>query len=274
MTTTEADSIRHLSVAGGTIAYTVRGDGPLVLLSPGLGDVRASFRAMAPYLVAAGYRVATADLRGHGDSSSGFASYGDDETAGDLAALLDQLGAPAIIVGNSLSAGAAVVLAARRPELVAGLILIGPFVRDQPTSRFTRLLLRIALWRPWAALTWRSYLPSLYAGRKPDDFDAYRRAVGAAMRRPGHAAAFSLTARTSHASAAEALARVAAPSLIVMGDKDPDFPDPGGEADWIAAQIGGDVILVAEAGHYPHAQQPDTVNPAVLRFINEVTPSA
>ena len=28
--------------------------------------------------------------------------------------------------------------------------------------------------RPWAALSWKSYLPKLYAGRRPADFGPYR----------------------------------------------------------------------------------------------------
>src|ERR1035438_3660730 len=46
--------------------------------------------------------------------------------------------------------------------------------------------------------------------------------------------AFALTTRTSHAAAEARLAEVTAPVLVVMGEQDPDFPDPAGMAGWIA----------------------------------------
>ena len=60
-----------LDLDGGRIAYDVTGSGPLVVLSHGIGDRRQVYRFLAPKLAQAGYRVATADLRGHGESSMG-----------------------------------------------------------------------------------------------------------------------------------------------------------------------------------------------------------
>ena len=151
----------------GRIGYDVAGSGPLVVLVPGMGDLRAGYRFLAPGLRAAGYRVACTDLRGHGDSDATFTSYGDEETAGDVIALLEELGGPAVVMGNSMGAGAAAIAAAERPDLVSGLVLAGPFVRNPKTSAMRRLLLRVAMAPPWAAISWKSYLPKLYAGRRP-----------------------------------------------------------------------------------------------------------
>ncbi len=274
MTTSEPSTVRYLDRDEGRIAYTVQGSGPLVVLSPGMGDLRASFRSNVASLVEAGYRVAVADLRGHGDSDAAFGTYGDSATADDLAALIEELGGPAVIVGNSLSAGAAVLVAAVHPEAVAGLALVGAFVRNQPTGLATRVMLRLALARPWTSLAWKSYLPSLYAGTKPADFAAYRAAVHSAMSRPGHAAAFRATAKTDHAPAAAALARLTCPALVVMGARDPDFHDPRAEADWIGEQLSATVVMIEDAGHYPHAQHPELVNPALLDFLAVVSPRA
>jgi hypothetical protein len=76
----------YLSRPEGRIGYDVAGDGALVVLVPGMGDLRAGYRFLAPGLRAAGYRVACTDLRGHGDSDATFTSYGDEETAGDVIA--------------------------------------------------------------------------------------------------------------------------------------------------------------------------------------------
>ena len=265
-----AQEIRYLSRPEGRIGYDVAGDGSLVVLVPGMGDLRAGYRFLAPALRAAGYRVACTDLRGHGDSDATFASYGDEETAGDVIALTEVLGGPAVVVGNSMGAGAAVLTAAQRPGLVCGLVLVGPFVRNGKTSTMQRLLLRAAMAPPWAAISWKSYLPKLYASRRPADFGEYRDQVIASMRRPGYAKAFSRTTRTSHDPAEARLAHVTAPALVVMGEQDPDFPDPRAEADWIARALRAQVVMVAEAGHYPQSQRPDITTGAVLRFLESV----
>jgi pimeloyl-ACP methyl ester carboxylesterase len=63
-----------VDIEGGRIAYDVTGSGPLVVLSHGIGDRRPVYRFLAPKLAQAGYRVVSADLRGHGESSIGWKS--------------------------------------------------------------------------------------------------------------------------------------------------------------------------------------------------------
>ncbi len=258
----------------GRIAYEVAGAGPLVVLVPRMGDLRGTFRFVVPGLEHAGYRVARTDLRGHGDSDVSFESYGDEETADDIVALIEELGGPAVVVGNSMGAAAAVIAAAKRPELVLGLVLVGPFLRDPKTNGAQRLLMRAAMAPPFAALSWKMYLPKLYAGRRPADFDQYRDSVVASLRKPGYARAFSLTTRTSHQPVADRLSEVAAPVLVVMGDEDPDFADPRAESNWIAQRLGAQVVMVPEAGHYPQSQRPDVTTEAVLSLLKTVTSRA
>jgi len=254
----------------GRIAYEVDGVGPLVVLVPGMGDLRAAYRFLAPMLRNAGYRVACTDLRGHGDSDTTFTSYGDVETGSDVIALIEELGGPAVIAGNSMAAGSAVFAAAERPDLVSGLVLIGPFVRNGKVSTLQRLLLRVAMARAWAPTSWKAYMPKLYAGQRPADFDNYRARVVAQLRRPGYAKAFSLTTRTSHDESEARLTAVSAPTLVLMGEKDPDFPDPKAEADWIGDTLSAEVVMVPDAGHYPQSQRPDITTDAVLRFLETV----
>ncbi len=277
MTTTAstiAPATLFLNRPEGRIGYEVAGHGPLVVLVPGMGDLRSTYRFVAPALVTAGFRVAAVDLRGHGDSDTTFTSYGDAETSSDVLALIEELGGPAVVVGNSMSAGSAVMGAAHRPELVSGLVLIGPFVRNGVVSATQKVMLRVAMAPLWAATAWKSYMPKLYAGQRPVDFDEHRGRVVASLRRPGYAKSFSLTTRTNHDPSEACLAMVSAPSLVVMGDRDPDFPDPAAEASWLAHALHGEVVMVADAGHYPHSQQPGVVIPAVVSFLNAVTARA
>src|SRR5450755_3634956 len=101
----------YVAVEGGRIAYDVIGDGPLVVLSPGMADTRSTYRFLAPLIANAGYRVASVDLRGHGGSSAGWGSYSHADTAGDLIEVIRKLGGRAVIVGQSFSGGAATIAA-------------------------------------------------------------------------------------------------------------------------------------------------------------------
>lgn len=266
MTTTRT---QQLPRDGGHLAFDVAGDGPLVVAVPGMGDLRSSYRFLVPRLVEAGFRVATVDLRGHGESSIAFAAYDDVAAASDIVALIEHLGGPAIVLGNSMGAGAAVIAAADRPDLVDRLVLLGPFVREVPMPPGVGLALRVALLRPWGPRFWRFWHRRLFPSAVPADHDAYQRELIASLTRPGAWQAFQQTARTSHQPADERLDRVAAPALVVMGDADPDFPDPAAEAQLVADRLGGEVVLVPDVGHYPQAEAPDVVADAVLAFLTD-----
>lgn len=181
---------------------------------------------------------------------------------------------PAFVVGNSMGAATAVIAAAERAEMVRGLVLLGPFVREPHTGWITRIAMRVLVSRWWARPVWASYLPKLYAGRRPDDFETHRNAIIAALRKPGHTTAFCRTTRTSHAPAQARIDQVTAPCLVMMGELDPDFRDPTGEAAWIAERLGDEVLLIPHTGHYPQAQRPDVVAPAIVAFLQKVDADA
>ena len=262
---------RWLARPDGRIAYDLAGAGPLVLCVPGMADLRSTFRHVVPALCEAGFQVAAMDLRGHGDSDASFAAYDDAAAASDLVALIEALGGPAVVVGNSMGAAAAVLAAAERPDLVAGLALVGPFVRNPPGSSWSRPLFRFMLLRPWGPAALRTWLPKLYAGSRPLDHETHVAAMLASLRRAGRWRAFTRTARSSHATVEARLGEVSVPTLVVMGERDPDFKDPAGEASWIAKRLGGAVLLVPAAGHYPQAQRADLVAPALVAFAKQVS---
>ena len=270
----ETSDLRWLDRPEGRIAYDTAGQGPLVVCVPGMGELRSVYRRTVPALVAAGFRVATMDLRGHGDSDATFSAYDDVAAGGDVLALTEALGGPAVVIGNSMGAGAGAWAAAERPELVTGLVLVGPFVRNPPMNPLLALAFRALMAGPWAPRVWASYLPTLYPGRRPDDFAEHRAAILASMRRPGHARAFRRTTRTSHAPVEARLDEVSAPVLVVMGDRDPDFADAAAEGRWIADRLAGDLLLVPGSGHYPHVEDPELVDPAVVDFARRVSSRA
>jgi pimeloyl-ACP methyl ester carboxylesterase len=257
---------RYLDLPDGRLAYDDTGDGPLVVCVPAMADIRSEYRFLAPRLVAAGYRVVTIDLRGMGDSSVPWPEYGSQPTGRDLLALLRHLDAgPALIYGCSVGAASAVHVAADAPELVRGIVLAGPFVRDAPATLATRLgaavLLIPGLTRPLALSFWPKWEPN-----PPADLQKHLTDLRANLREPGRTKALRGYFRSSHRAAEARLAEVHTPVLVVMGTRDVDFPDPAAEARWIQQRVGGELMLIEGAGHHPHVEYPDDVAARVLIF--------
>jgi pimeloyl-ACP methyl ester carboxylesterase len=269
-----------LDIDGGSrIAYDVAGEGPLVVLSHGIGDHRQAFRFLTPELVRAGFRVAAADMRGHGESSEGdWKSISRTDVAGDLVALIRHLGGPAVIVGHSLSGGAATIAAATAPDVVSGVVEIGPFTRKVQYSlggivrvrRYRRgLLYMTGVMMLRSLQMWMRYLDLAYP-EKPDDYAAYMAALRATLSEPGRMAEFLKTMKSSPADAGAALPRISCPALVIMGTEDPDWADPQAEAEGIVAAMPaglGAVAMIKGGGHYLHAQCPDEVAVLTANFI-------
>jgi pimeloyl-ACP methyl ester carboxylesterase len=259
---------------GGRIAYTDQGAGPLVVMAPSLGDLKEEYRVLVPLLVANGYRAVTMDLRGHGQSSVGWNDYTCAALGSDMLALVEHLGAgPAILIGNSMSAGAAAWAAAEAPNRVAGLVLIDPFARNVPMSWWKAALFKAVMHTafvgPWGPAAWGAYYASLYPAAKPADFADYKARLVASLKEPGRMAALQAMMRTDRNDVEPRLGAIRTPALVVMGSRDPDFDDPAGEAGTVAGLVRGKAVMIEGAGHYPHAETPEKTAPAILAFLAE-----
>jgi pimeloyl-ACP methyl ester carboxylesterase len=255
---------------GGRLAYDDQGIGPLVVCAPSMGDLRGEYRFLRPQLVRAGYRAVSLDVRGHGESSTAWDDFSVGAIGRDLIALIRYLNAgPAVIVGTSMAAGAAVVAAAEAPEAVSGLVLIGPFVRGEPSAGMN-LLFSVMFARPWGPAAWAKYYASLYPSRKPADFAIYAAALQANLKEPGRLEALQHMLKASKRASEERLPRVKAPALVIMGSKDPDFKQPEAEAAWVGQQLRARVDIVPNAGHYPHAEMPEIVGPMIVSFVRSL----
>lgn len=275
----------YLAVDGGTIAYEVAGSGPLILLAHGMGDSRAAYRAVLPPLVAAGYRVAAVDLRGCGESSVDWPAWNRTAIAGDLLAVIRHLGGPAVLVGHSVSGGAATVAAAREPALITAVVELAPFTRKQSISlgdlrvkRFRRGMTRLLAAGAFGSVPlWRSYLDVSYPGVRPADWAERLGHVESLLREPGRMTAFQGMGRSAPTDAGARLGDVRCPVLVVMGTLDPDWGDPHAEGTAIVEALPpglGRLAMIEGAGHYPHDQFPDQVVSLVLAFAGSDTARA
>jgi pimeloyl-ACP methyl ester carboxylesterase len=249
-----------LRIDGRAIAYEVSGEGPLVVLSHGMGDSRAAYRFVAPRLVEAGYRVAVTDLRGCGESSADWPSFTRTDIAGDLIALVRHLAA------------------ANAPELFAGIAELGPFTRKQSirlgdlrVKRFRQGMIRLLGTGILGSVKlWLSYLDVAFPGRKPADWADQVSRIDRTMREPGRMKAMQNMSRTAPVDAGACLPDVRCPALIVMGTLDPDWADPRAEGSAIVAAMPAGLAtleLIEGAGHYPHTQFPDETVALLLSFL-------
>lgn len=270
---------QHLSIGTSTLAYDHVGEGSLVVLAHGMGDTRRSYRFLVPGLVAAGYRVANVDIRGCGESSVEWDGFSRTDIAGDLVALVRHLGGPAVVVGQSISGGAATIAAATAPELVVGVVELAPFTRKQPmldvsgllrSPRYRKGFTRLAQVLATGSLpAWTRYL-DLAVPTKPADWDAELARTVATMSEAGRMKVLQKMCQTSPADAGAQLADVRCPVLVVEGSADPDWTDPRAEGERILADLPeglGELAVIEGAGHYPHTETPDEVLALTLPFL-------
>ena len=109
---------------GITISYHDSGSGQPILFLHSFGHNKNLWFPQLTYFLEKGFRVLAPDMPGHGDSSYDRARHGVDEMARGYAELLDSLGIrKAILVGISMGGYIALRMWARRPDLIAAMVL-------------------------------------------------------------------------------------------------------------------------------------------------------
>ena len=246
------------------IYYEVHGSGPPLILTHGYSSTSAMWHGQIEAF-SKHHQLILWDMRGHGQSDypDDPAAYSETLTVGDIAALLDEVGATKAIVGG-LSLGGYMSLAFYRahPERVSALLIIdtGPgFKKDD--ARDT--------WNKRAHATADSFdregLEVLKSASRERSTVHHRDASGLAR-----AARGMLTQRD--ARVIELLPDIKVPSLVVVGADDAPFL---AASDYMAAKIpGAKKAVIPAAGHAANIDQPQAFIEAVVPFLDALPGSA
>jgi 2-hydroxy-6-oxonona-2,4-dienedioate hydrolase len=246
VTTVAVGAHRIRALAGGASG---RGAVPVVLVH-GWG-VAGSYLVPTAARLAASHPVRVPDLPGHGESSKPRDALDVRGLADALIGWLDAAGlGGAVLLGNSLGCQTITDVALRRPDLVRGLVLVGPTVdpRARSVPRLAARLLACAVFdskslafvlaRDFARMGLRRLRAELY--HMLDDRIERR------------------------------LPRVRVPVLVVRGERDAIAPPR-----WVgemARLLGGRgrLITIRGAAHAPSYSHPDELARGVRAFLSEL----
>jgi pimeloyl-ACP methyl ester carboxylesterase len=243
-----------LRANGLDIGYDVRGAGPpLVALHGATSLGTEDFAAQLPALSKA-FLVHLPDARGHGrtrwDAADGF-QYG--WLVDDLTAYVDGLGLDSFhLLGFSMGAMTALQFAARAPERLRTLVVVGITTQREPRASVGRRLMdpaRILERDPELAATLARRHD---AGQGPGAWQRLLPAIAADI-----ATQPLLTPAELH--------RIDCPAMVACGDRDPFVPPEHAAA--LARQLpGGRLFVAPDCGHEVMSRQPGLFNEAISAF--------
>ena len=252
------------------------GRGPAVLGLHGQPGLARDLAAVSSRLVA-DHRVLVPDRPGYGASPG--PALGMAEGAERMAQLLvERRAAPATVVGHSYGGGIAALLAARRPELVSGLVLVASVGRAGAVGLLDRALATPLLGEAMAAtglLAVGRLLPHVrqvagrVGGRGPSWIEAslpdhgFSEAASTFGRGVWRSFAVEQRALVREIGDVEtALTEVRAPTVVLAGLWDIVVP-PAVAVSVAAAVPGAELVTLARTGHFVPRDAPSAVAEAV-----------
>ncbi len=273
---------------GRELAYLEAGEGrgrPTILLIHGMASSSDTWREMLPRL-AEHFHVIVPDLPGHGRSSLEF----DDYSLGAMAsALRDLLVAKGVtrstVIGQSLGGGVALQFVYQYPEFCERIALIGSGGLGKEVSWILRLL---AVPGAGFLLTGAAAPVVVRAGNSARRL-LRERGIGApaadeqwaafeSLGRPGHRRAFFKTLRSVVDNRGQAVSAAnrfhlagQVPVQLIWGDRDPIIPVAHGHATHEAIP-GSRLAIIPGTGHYPHVEDPDSVERVLVEFMAGTEP--
>lgn len=260
------------------LALELAGSGkPLVLLH-GLAADRAIWQAVVPAL-ARRRLVVSVDLPGFGASAPAGDRFELDEVADRVARGLAAQGilSPFALVGHSLGAGVATVLAAQRSAAIERLVLVAPAgfkAVPQPLSALLAAGVDAALaahrlLAPLTDLAWGRRLLLAYTAADGAAIapSVARRMINASASAQRSAPALATITRTD---LRPRLRDVRAPLGLIWGEKDRTVP-PAVASSLIEVRPDAELVWLPDAGHVPMVECPDAFAAVLLALLADAS---
>lgn len=250
------------------LSYVEQGDAsgvPVLLLHGFAGSWRA-FELVLPHLPASLHTFAMTQ-RGHGSASKPAEGYRLDDFVADVVAFMDAFEIEAAaLVGHSMGSGVAQRFAMDYPARTLGLVLVGACVIEPGGPELQ------AFWDstisqmidPIDPDFVRQFLESTLA--QPISRAYFESMVQESLKVPARVWKATWKRRMEEAGAADELAKIEAPTLIVWGDQDDRCSRADQEA--LEAGIAGSQLVVYQgAGHGLHYEEPERFASDLVSFI-------
>jgi pimeloyl-ACP methyl ester carboxylesterase len=239
---------------------------PAVVFVHGAGQDRTAWALQTRYFAWHGYGVLAVDLPGHGKSVG--PPIDNIPAMGDwLAELISASGAgSAALVGHSMGSLAALECAARHPDSVRALALVGT-AETMPVHPDLLAAADANDRAAYEAITFWGFSRGAQIGR---DQSPGMWMVGSGMQlmasEPAGALYASLKACAEYDGAAAAATKVTCPVRLILADQDNMTPLKRGKA-LADAFHESETIIVPQCGHMLMAEQPDAVLDALIGFV-------
>jgi non-heme chloroperoxidase len=252
---------------GPQLHYAQQGeaDAEAILFLHGWPDSWFSFSRVLP-LLPPRYHALAVSQRGFGDSERPDSGYAIDDLARDAADFLDAVAiGRATVVGHSLGSFIARRLAVAHPERVARLVLVGSGASpSNPVTRAVQGSLR-GLPDPVTPEFAREFQASTVHAPVPPDF--FERIGAESLKLPARLWGAVLDGLLAF-NDAEQLGRIAAPTLLLWGDRDGLFSRDD-QSRLVTAIPGARLRIYPETGHCPNWERPAELVTDLQAFMRE-----
>ena len=218
-------------------------------------------------------RVITPDLRGFGGSQLGFDEPSLDLMADDVAAVLDRLDLPEVVLGG-LSMGGYVAMAflRRHPGRVSALLLADTKAGADPDAAKDnrRRIADTLVEDDSTQVLVDEVLPALVGETTKRDQPLVQGRVRALLEAaPPAAAAWAQRAMAARPDSLDTLRKVDVPAVVILGDEDQLATRDDAEA-MVEALPQGKLVLIPGAGHLSAVEAPGAFSTAVREVLGRL----
>ncbi|MGI9615137.1 MAG: alpha/beta fold hydrolase [Acidimicrobiales bacterium] len=235
-----------------------QGEGPTVMLLPSLGRAAADFVDLADRLAKNGFRVLRPEPRGVVGSSSLLNDLTLNDFADDAAAVIEEFGAPATVIGHDFGGEIAQMVGYLYPDLVSSLVLLAPPGPVQPKREPATALRRVFI----RELSDEEHLEAIALALFAEGNDPVVWVNG------WHPTlAFAQAEAERHVAPEDLWGRLRAKSLVLQPTEDRIVLAENAQ---LMADRLGDLVTVVEipnAGHALLPEQPEAVAIAILAWL-------